>query len=140
MSDELLVGGQCALAEAKLLYRIIGPENTVEKLRDLIVVPPKIEKVLRAYMRERPEDAWWIEQSLEFRRDILKEFNRLVRDGSSNCLQEHGPDLPEVEEQPSIDQGLKVCHLIAQVQKPRSLSNDSLDNSVDARIRVPVNT
>lgn len=107
MSDELLVGGQTALAEAKLLYRIIGPENTVEKLRDLIVVPPKIEKVLRAYMRQSPEDAWWIEQSLEFRRDILKEFNRLVRDGSSNCLEEHGPDLPEVEEQPSIDRGLK---------------------------------
>jgi hypothetical protein len=55
------------------------------------VVPPKIEKVLRAYMKESPEDAWWIEQSLEFRRDILKEFNRLVRDGSSNSLEEHGP-------------------------------------------------
>jgi hypothetical protein len=43
MIDELL-GRQSAFDEAKALYRMIGDENTIEELRDLIAVPTKIQK------------------------------------------------------------------------------------------------
>lgn len=100
MDDELLVVGQSALAEAKLLYRMIGPNHRVEKLRELIAVPPKIEKALRAYMKESPQDAEWIERSLEFRRDVLAEFNRLVEHlvTVGQGLQEPGQDLRGAKE------------------------------------------
>ena len=39
--DKLLIGKQSAVAEARALYRMLGPEHTVEELRDLIAVPPK---------------------------------------------------------------------------------------------------
>ena len=47
-------------------------------------------------MEESPEDAWWIEASLKFRRDVLAEFERLVR---SKPLERGLPvlDLTEVE-------------------------------------------
>jgi len=43
------LGRQSALAEAHGLYRMIQPECSVEELRELIAVPPHIERVLRAY-------------------------------------------------------------------------------------------
>ena len=42
MDDELL-GRQSAFQEAKALYRMLGDENAVEELHELIAVPPKIE-------------------------------------------------------------------------------------------------
>jgi hypothetical protein len=41
-------------------------------------------------VRRNPDDAWWIERSLESRRKVLVDFNRLVRDGLAVL------DLPEL--------------------------------------------
>lgn len=45
-------------------------------------------------VRRNPDAAWWIERSLEFRRKVLAEFNRLVRDGLAVL------DLPELRISP----------------------------------------
>lgn len=47
MSDELL-GRQSAIAEPRVLYRMIGADSRIEELRELIAVPPKIERALQA--------------------------------------------------------------------------------------------
>ena len=39
--DEEPRGRQSAIEEAAALFRMIGPENTVESLRELIAMPPK---------------------------------------------------------------------------------------------------
>ena len=93
MDDELLVGGQSALADAKVLHGMVlrGTES-IQEIHELIAVPPKLERILRAYMRQSPEDSWWIERSLKFRQDVLAEFDRLVLDGAQAA------DLPEAEE------------------------------------------
>jgi hypothetical protein len=51
------LGRQSALAEAHGLYRMIQPERGVEELRELIAVPPHIERALRAYAKAHVEDA-----------------------------------------------------------------------------------
>jgi hypothetical protein len=94
MDDELL-GRQSAFDEAKALYGMIGEENTVDELRELIAVPPKIEGVLLAFSRAHPEEAFSIEKSLKFRLAVAGEFERLVREGVPLA------DLPEVEESES---------------------------------------
>ena len=43
-------------------------------------MPAWTKQALRAYAEESPADGWSIEASLKFRRDVLAEFNRLVRD------------------------------------------------------------
>ena len=53
MSNEFLAR-QSAIAEAAALYRMIGPENSVEELRELISVPPKTERALRAFVKANP--------------------------------------------------------------------------------------
>jgi hypothetical protein len=81
MEDELL-GRQSAIAEARALYRMIGHgRNTVEALRELIRVPPKIERVLRAFAQAHPEEAPAIKRNLKFRLLVAREFERLVREG-----------------------------------------------------------
>jgi hypothetical protein len=55
------LGRQSALAEAYGLYRMIHAECSVGQLRELIAVPPHIERVLRAYAKAHVEDAHWIE-------------------------------------------------------------------------------
>lgn len=50
MADEPL-GRQSAIAEAKALYRLLSTGHTVEQLRDLIEVPPKIERTLARLRR-----------------------------------------------------------------------------------------
>lgn len=52
--------------------------NTVEVLRELIAVPPKIERVLLAFARAHAEDAHWIEAALRFREATLLEFECMV--------------------------------------------------------------
>ena len=49
------LGRQSAIAEAHAFYRMLGDENTVEELRELIAVPSRIEWALRAYARAHPE-------------------------------------------------------------------------------------
>jgi hypothetical protein len=39
---------------------MIQPECRVEELRELIAVPPHIERVLRAYAKAHVEDAHWM--------------------------------------------------------------------------------
>lgn len=49
--DSELLGRLNVRNEARLLYQMIGDENTVEELRELIAVPPKIEGILQAYVK-----------------------------------------------------------------------------------------
>ena len=97
MDDELLVAGQSALAEAKVFCGLAfrGAES-VQEIRELIAVAPKIESILRLYMKQTPKDAWWIERALKFRRHVLEHFNRLVDNHVivEKPLEEPGPDLP----------------------------------------------
>jgi hypothetical protein len=101
MDDELLAAGQSALAEAKVLCGLAfrGAES-VQEIRELIAVAPKIERILRVYMKQTPKDAWWIERALKFRRHVLVHFNRLVDNHVivEKPLEEPGPDLPKGEE------------------------------------------
>jgi hypothetical protein len=87
---------QSAIAEAHALYRMLGQDgNTVEELRELIAMPPRIELALRAYARAHPEEAHFVDRVLKFREAVAQEFERLVRDGVPVA------DLLEVEEQES---------------------------------------
>jgi len=80
MSEESCKGCS-ARAEARGLYRMLGAGSTVEAVRELIVVPARTERVLRAYARAYPEEAHSIEGILGFRRAVGREFERLVREG-----------------------------------------------------------
>lgn len=91
MDDELL-GRHSAFDEAEALYRMVGDKNTVKELRDLIAVPPKVERALCAFAKANPHEAHWIELTLKFRSRVLEVFERLVREGIPVA------DLPEVEE------------------------------------------
>jgi hypothetical protein len=73
-------------------YRMIHAECTVGELRELIAVPPHIERVLRAYAKAHIEDAHWIEACLKFRKAVAEEFERLL------CAGAEGIDLPEVDD------------------------------------------
>jgi hypothetical protein len=89
--NSFALGRQSPLAEAYGLYRMIQPECSVEELRELIAVPPRIERVLRAYAKAHVEDAHWIEACLKFRKAVAEEFERL--------LSAEGIDLPEVDDE-----------------------------------------
>ena len=65
---------------------------SVEGLRELIAVPPHIERVLRAYAKAHVEDAHWIEACPKFRQAVAGEFERLL------CSDAAAMDLPEVDE------------------------------------------
>jgi hypothetical protein len=47
-----------------------GNAASIEATRDLIGISPRIETVLRFYMRMRPEDARGIEKVLNFRKRV----------------------------------------------------------------------
>jgi hypothetical protein len=86
------LGRQSALAEAHGLYRMIQAECSVEQLRELIAVPPRIERVLLAYAKAHVEDAHWIGACLKFRKAVAEEFERLL------CAGAEGTDLSEVDD------------------------------------------
>src|SRR5437899_6234250 len=86
------LGRQSALAEAHGLYRMIQPECSVDELRELIAIPPHIERVLRAYAKAHVEDAHWIEACLKFRKAVAEEFERLL------CAGGEAMALPEVDD------------------------------------------
>ena len=52
--------------------------DTIESIRELIMVPPEIERTLRLYLRWHPEDADGIERVLKFRSRVAKEFEELL--------------------------------------------------------------
>ena len=63
------------------LYKLIDAEFSIGELRELIAVPPHIERVLRAYAKAHVEDAHWIEACLKFRKAVAEEFERLLYAG-----------------------------------------------------------
>ena len=80
------------LTEARGLYRMLSPGHTVEELRELIAVPPKLECVLRAYAQANPRDACWVFPALRFRAEVSLAFERMVADGVPTA------DVPEEKE------------------------------------------
>jgi hypothetical protein len=92
IAEDSRFGRQSAIAEAHAIYRMLGHDvNTVEELRELIAVPPKIERALRAFAKAHVQDAYWIEATLKFRESVAREFEGLVCDGLQMA------DLPQVE-------------------------------------------
>ena len=89
--------GCSAVSEARGLYRMIRAGSMIEELRELIAVPAKTERVLRAYAQRHPEEAHFIETTLKFRLSVAREFERLVCEGVPVA------DLPETEESHSDD-------------------------------------
>src|SRR2546422_9998592 len=84
-----------AWAEACALYRMLGDENTVEELHELIAVPPKTERLLRTFAMKNPAEAHWIESSIKFRQAVAGEFEHLVREDVPS------DDLPDADESES---------------------------------------
>ena len=66
-----------------------------KKLRELIAVTPRTERILRSYARAHPENARSIKACLKFRSLLFQEFERLLREGAPFA------DLPEEEESES---------------------------------------
>lgn len=62
------------------------------KLRELIAVPPHIERVLRAYAKAHVEDAHWIEAGLKFIKGVAEEFERLLCAGAEATDLAEGDD------------------------------------------------
>jgi hypothetical protein len=92
-AEDSRLGRQSAIAEAHALYRMLGQDgNTVEELRELIAVPPRIEWALRAYAQAHPEEAYFVSRALKFRGAVAREFERLLHEGVS------ATDFAEVEE------------------------------------------
>jgi len=81
---------------------MLGDENTVEELRELIAVPPKTERLLRTFAMKNPVEAHWIESTIKFRQAVAEEFERLVREGVAVT------EVPEVEE-PGLDPIEEAC-------------------------------
>ena len=55
--------------------------NSVEELRELIAVPPRIEWALRAYLKAHREEQHFIARVIKFREAVARKFEFLVRDG-----------------------------------------------------------
>ena len=80
--------------EARNLFALVGRSGvTVESIRELITVPPDIERTLQLYLRRHPEDAPGIEKVLSFRARVREEFDRLVCEGDES----HRPVIDENE-------------------------------------------
>jgi hypothetical protein len=79
--DSFALGCQSARAEARALVPLLRAGSTVEELRELISVAPRVEHALRAFALANPEEAHGIERSLKFRFLVAQEFERLVREG-----------------------------------------------------------
>ncbi len=66
----------CFLAFAKLIGK---NGDTVETVRELIGVSPRIAARIEAYQRAHPEDGPAFAAVLSFRRKVAEEFERMVR-------------------------------------------------------------
>jgi hypothetical protein len=65
--------------EARKLLMLIGRNgDTIESIRDLIAVPPEIERTMRLFVLEHPEESGGVERVLEFRRRVSEEFDLLT--------------------------------------------------------------
>ncbi|SRR6266851_7172352 len=90
--DSCALGCQSARAEARSLLPLLLAGSTIEELRELISVAPRVEHALRAFALANPEEAHSIERSLKFRFLVAQEFDRLMREGIAVA------DLQEVDE------------------------------------------
>lgn len=72
--------------EARALFEMIGRNgDSVESIRELIQVSPKIETWLLEQARHSPRGRRGIEKVLDFRRRVAAEFEQLIA-GSGICL------------------------------------------------------
>ncbi len=67
--------------------------NTVEALRKLITMLPRIPWVPRVFAQMRTEDARWIETTAKLRQAVERELERMV------------PECVLVAEMPEVDEG-----------------------------------
>jgi len=66
--------------EAGRLVALVGHNgDTVETIRELIAVPPEIEKALLGFAKAYPEEAAGVHLLLEFRGKVSEEFERLCK-------------------------------------------------------------
>jgi hypothetical protein len=65
--------------EARKLLLLVGRNgDTIESVRDLIAVPPEIERTMRLFVLQHPEESGGVERVLEFRRRVSEEFDLLT--------------------------------------------------------------
>lgn len=70
-----------------MLYAMLSRNgDTVQTIRELIAVPPKVEAALWLYASRHPEDRAGIEGALSYRRAVGEEFEWLVRESSARHL------------------------------------------------------
>ena len=68
-----------ANAEAGSLFRLIGSNGqTADTVRELIAIPPRELSILQALTKSSPELSRRVEHAIEFRQQVLEEFDRLV--------------------------------------------------------------
>jgi len=79
MYDAVAIG-HSALTEAKGLCALLRNGHTAEDVLDLIAVPEREERALRAYAAREPSEAAWVESILRFRSRVAREFERLAVD------------------------------------------------------------
>ena len=97
--NSFALGRQSALAEAYGLYQMIQPECSVEELRELIAVPPHIERVLRAYANAHVDTGETFEEGsirVESVRTISMFESELANRSSVRVDQPHDPSCAEI--------------------------------------------
>ena len=97
-----------------------------KKRRDLIGVPPKIERALHAFAKAHPEVAHAIEKSLKFRQAVLQIFEHLVCDGVPVS------DSPEADERESEPLTEQIAFAPVGRSKPESPIYDGLPRNCAA--------
>ena len=66
-------------SEAQSLFRLIGTNReTADTLRQLISIPPRELSILQALAVRSPDLSRCVERAIEFRQQVLEEFDRLV--------------------------------------------------------------
>ena len=83
MADDELLSRHSAILEARCLLKLLETGSTVEGLRQLIVVPARSERAMRAFSQAHEEEAYFMDRAVMFRKAVLDEFNRLVRAGAA---------------------------------------------------------
>ena len=62
---------------------------------DLIAVPEREERALRAYAAREPSEAAWVEAILRFRNRVAREFERLAGEsGKEEAMKQEDPEVP----------------------------------------------
>jgi hypothetical protein len=67
--------------------------ETVQTIRDLILIDQRLEKILQTFVKSSPYETMWVLRAIQFRRLVLEEFNRLAK------KKEHGERIAAAEAQ-----------------------------------------